>query len=66
VHTVLDRREAITAAVQAAGERDVVLVVGRGHEQTLTDDGAPVHLDDAEVAREALESVSELVTERAS
>ncbi|WP_369137885.1 Mur ligase family protein [Modestobacter versicolor] len=66
VHTVLDRREAITEAVQAAGERDVVLVVGRGHEQTLTDDGAPVPFDDAVVAREALESVADLVTERAS
>ncbi|MBB3675436.1 UDP-N-acetylmuramoyl-L-alanyl-D-glutamate--2,6-diaminopimelate ligase [Modestobacter versicolor] len=67
VHTVLDRREAITEAVQAAGERDVVLVVGRGHEKTLTDDGAPVAFDDAEVAREALDSLAEaLVAEQAS
>jgi UDP-N-acetylmuramoyl-L-alanyl-D-glutamate--2,6-diaminopimelate ligase len=66
VRTVLDRREAITAAVQAAGPRDVVLVVGRGHETRLQDDGAPVHLDDAEVAREALHPVEDLVGERAS
>jgi UDP-N-acetylmuramoyl-L-alanyl-D-glutamate--2,6-diaminopimelate ligase len=67
VRTVLDRRAAITAAVEAAGERDVVLVVGRGHETTLTDDGDPVPFDDAVVAREALESVTlDLVTEQAS
>ena len=67
VRTVLDRREAISGAVLAAGPRDVVLVVGRGHETTMTDDGAPVPFDDAAVAREALESVTlGLVTERAS
>lgn len=66
VHTVLDRREAITAAVAAAGSRDVVLVVGRGHETTLTDDGAPVPFDDAGVAQEALDSrAAELVDEQA-
>jgi UDP-N-acetylmuramoyl-L-alanyl-D-glutamate--2,6-diaminopimelate ligase len=63
VRTVLDRREAITAAVQSAGDRDVVLVVGRGHEAVLTDDGDPVPFADAEVAREALDS---LVVTRAS
>jgi UDP-N-acetylmuramoyl-L-alanyl-D-glutamate--2,6-diaminopimelate ligase len=57
VHTVLDRREAITAAVEAAGSRDVVLIVGRGHETTMTDDAGPVAFDDAEVAREALDSL---------
>ncbi|MGY1842780.1 Mur ligase family protein [Modestobacter sp. SYSU DS0875] len=66
VRTVLDRGEAITAAVQAAGRADVVLVVGRGHETTMTDDGDPVRFDDAEVARAALDDlVDELVAERA-
>jgi UDP-N-acetylmuramoyl-L-alanyl-D-glutamate--2,6-diaminopimelate ligase len=55
VRTVLDRRSAITAAVQAAGPVDVVLIVGRGHETTMTDDGAPVAFDDAAVARQALD-----------
>ena len=50
----------------AAGPRDVVLVVGRGHETRMQDDGAPVHLDDAEVAREALHPLGGLVGERAS
>jgi UDP-N-acetylmuramoyl-L-alanyl-D-glutamate--2,6-diaminopimelate ligase len=66
VHTVLDRREAITTAVRSAGAGDVVLVVGRGHETRLQDDGAPVHLDDAEVAREALHPVEALADARAS
>jgi UDP-N-acetylmuramoyl-L-alanyl-D-glutamate--2,6-diaminopimelate ligase len=57
VRTVLDRRTAITAAVQAGGDADVVLVVGRGHETTMTDDGPPVAFDDADVAREALGSL---------
>ncbi len=50
----LDRRAAITAAVDAAQPGDIVLVVGRGHETSMQDDGAPVHFDDAEVAREAV------------
>ena len=60
VRTVLDRREAITGAVDAAGPDDVVLVVGRGHETLLQDapgqvDAATaVHFSDAEVARAAL------------
>jgi UDP-N-acetylmuramoyl-L-alanyl-D-glutamate--2,6-diaminopimelate ligase len=57
VRTVLDRRAAITAAVQAGSDADVVLVVGRGHETTMTDDGPPVAFDDADVAREALGSL---------
>lgn len=57
VRTVPDRREAITAAVRAAGPADAVLVVGRGHETRLLDTTDPrdaVHLDDAEVAAAAL------------
>jgi UDP-N-acetylmuramoyl-L-alanyl-D-glutamate--2,6-diaminopimelate ligase len=58
VRTVPDRREAITAAVRAAGPADVVLVVGRGHETRMLDTTDPrdsVHLDDAEVAAGALD-----------
>ncbi|WP_091374316.1 Mur ligase family protein [Geodermatophilus sp. DSM 45219] len=61
VRTVPDRREAITAAVRAAGPADVVLVVGRGHETRLLDTTDPrdaVHLDDAEVAAAALAAAS--------
>ncbi len=57
VRTVPDRRQAISAAVRAAGPADVVLVVGRGHETRMLDTADPrdaVHLDDAEVANTAL------------
>ncbi len=54
--TILDRREAIAAAVREAREGDVVLIAGKGHETTQTI-GADVHpFDDRLVAREALEA----------
>ncbi|MGY1752066.1 Mur ligase family protein [Blastococcus sp. SYSU D01042] len=59
VRTVLDRHAAITAAVSAADEGDVVLITGRGHETLLQDGLDPrsaVHFDDAEVAQGALGS----------
>ena len=58
VRTELDRRTAITGAVRASGPGDVVLVVGRGHETRMTDDGAPVHFDDREVAQQALDATA--------
>lgn len=57
VRTELDRRAAITGAVHASSGADVVLVVGRGHETRMTDDGAPVHFDDREVARQAIDAL---------
>ena len=57
VRTVLDRYEAITAAVSTARPGDVVLIVGRGHETRLQDTADPQdarHFDDTEVARAAL------------
>jgi UDP-N-acetylmuramoyl-L-alanyl-D-glutamate--2,6-diaminopimelate ligase len=66
LRTVPDRRQAITAAVQGAGRSDVVLVVGRGHETRMQDDGARVHFDDAEVARAALDQPGLAEAEQAS
>jgi UDP-N-acetylmuramoyl-L-alanyl-D-glutamate--2,6-diaminopimelate ligase len=54
--TLLDRREAIAAAVDAAGEGDVVLVAGKGHETTQTIGATVTPFDDRLVAREALEA----------
>ena len=60
MRTVLDRGEAIAAAVGAAGPGDVVLVVGRGHETLLQDAPGPlrsqlaVHFSDVEAAADAL------------
>ena len=50
----IDRRRAITRAIEHACPGDVVLVVGRGHEQIQHIAGQAVHLDDRQVARAAL------------
>jgi UDP-N-acetylmuramoyl-L-alanyl-D-glutamate--2,6-diaminopimelate ligase len=51
---IADRADAIRAAVEAARPGDVVLLAGKGHEQTIeTADGA-VPWDEAAAAREAL------------
>jgi len=50
----LDRRRAITLAINEAGVGDTVLIVGRGHEQSLRVGSAVVYLDDREVARSAV------------
>lgn len=51
-----DRREAIAAAVHAAGRGDIVLVAGKGHEQGQIvgrgEDMRVLPFDDVEVARE--------------
>ncbi len=54
VRIVLDRRQAITTVITAAGEEDVVLIAGRGHETEQQIAAATRHFSDVEVAREAL------------
>ena len=49
-----DRRSAIQRAVSSAGEGDVVVIAGKGHEQGQEAAGVVVRFDDREVAREAL------------
>ena len=51
---IVDRREAIFAAIAEAKAGDVVIIAGKGHEdyQILKDE--TIHFDDREVAREAL------------
>ena len=49
-----DRREAIERAIRDAHPGDLVLVAGKGHEQTQTSGGRVVPFEDATVAREAL------------
>ena len=56
VLTVLDRREAITRAVERAASGDVVLIAGKGHEKYQEVAGRTVAFDDVAVAREALEA----------
>ena len=52
---VLDRREAIAAAVREARAGDVVLVAGKGHETTQTIAGVVTPFDDRVESRAALE-----------
>ena len=49
-----DRRVAIEQAIGLAGEGDVVVVAGKGHEQGQELGGVTLPFDDREVAREAL------------
>lgn len=65
VRVELDRESAISGAIRAADERDVVLIAGKGHEteQVLPDGRGGVvrrAFDDREVARAALRARSRL------
>lgn len=51
---ILDRREAIAAALHAATAGDIVVVAGKGHEQGQTIAGVTHPFDDATVVRELL------------
>ncbi|MFM8867342.1 MAG: UDP-N-acetylmuramoyl-L-alanyl-D-glutamate--2,6-diaminopimelate ligase [Ilumatobacteraceae bacterium] len=50
----LDRRAAIRAAIAVAAPGDVVIVAGKGHENTQTIGATVVPFDDVEVSRELL------------
>lgn len=56
---IYDRRRAIFAAIEAAGNRDVVLIAGKGHETYQTIGDATIYFSDIEVAKEALESFAD-------
>lgn len=51
---VLDRREAIAKALSLAGENDLVLITGKGSEQTMAVKNGYIPWDDRKVAREEL------------
>ncbi|TSB46506.1 UDP-N-acetylmuramoyl-L-alanyl-D-glutamate--2,6-diaminopimelate ligase [Alkalicoccobacillus porphyridii] len=52
--TILDRKLAITRAIEEAEEGDVVLIAGKGHETYQDIGGIKHHFDDKEVATEAI------------
>jgi UDP-N-acetylmuramoyl-L-alanyl-D-glutamate--2,6-diaminopimelate ligase len=52
---VVDRREAICRAVALARPRDIVLIAGKGHEQTQEIQGVSIPFNDVSVARRAVE-----------
>lgn len=53
VITIVDRNEAIKTACMLAGEGDVILVAGKGHEDYQEVCGVKHHFDDKEVVRES-------------
>jgi len=53
--SVLNRREAITRAIQLAQPRDIVLIAGKGHEKYQEFADRTIPFDDIEVAARALE-----------
>jgi len=51
---ILDRREAIRRALSLAGEGDIVIIAGKGHEDYQIIGGSTLHFDDRKVVREIL------------
>jgi UDP-N-acetylmuramoyl-L-alanyl-D-glutamate--2,6-diaminopimelate ligase len=54
--TILDRKEAIARAVALAQPRDIVLIAGKGHENTQEFADSTVPFDDVAVAKLAVEA----------
>jgi UDP-N-acetylmuramoyl-L-alanyl-D-glutamate--2,6-diaminopimelate ligase len=52
---IVDRKEAIQFAIRKAEPGDLVLLAGKGHEQSQTIGGQELPFDEAAIAREALE-----------
>ena len=50
--SIVDRREAIRTAAALAGEGDVILIAGKGHEDYQEIKGVKHHFDDREVVQE--------------
>lgn len=50
----IDRRKAIALAISGAGDEDVVLIAGKGHERWQEIRGEKIPQDDVELARDAL------------
>ncbi len=56
VSIIVERRDAIASALDAATSGDVVVIAGKGHEQGQDSNGIVTPFDDRVVARELLES----------
>ena len=55
VFSIVDRKEAIQFAIKKAEPGDLVLLAGKGHEQSQTIGSEALPFDEAAIAREALE-----------
>ncbi len=56
---IADRREALAQAIRLAGERDIVLIAGKGHESYQEIDGVRHPFDDRKVARQYIAAKAE-------
>jgi UDP-N-acetylmuramoyl-L-alanyl-D-glutamate--2,6-diaminopimelate ligase len=50
--SITDRKEAIRSAIMMAGEEDIILIAGKGHEKYQEVKGVRNHFDDKEIVRE--------------
>lgn len=50
--SIVDRREAIKTAISLAGQEDIILIAGKGHEKYQEIKGVKNHFDDKEVVDE--------------
>ena len=55
---ICDRRAAIFRAIELAKSGDVVLILGKGHENYQILNTGTIHFDDREVAREAIDALN--------
>ena len=53
---IADRRAAIFRAIELAGAGDIVLILGKGHEDYQILNTGKIHFDDREVALEAIKN----------
>ena len=53
--SIVDRKEAIKAAISLAKQEDIILVAGKGHEKYQEIKGIKNHFDDKEVVKEMFE-----------
>jgi UDP-N-acetylmuramoyl-L-alanyl-D-glutamate--2,6-diaminopimelate ligase len=53
--SIVDRKEAIKTAISLAGNEDIILVAGKGHEKYQEIKGVKNHFDDKEVVNEMFE-----------
>ena len=60
VFKILDRREAIKKALSSAEKRDIVLILGKGTEQTMVIGSEKIPWDDREVAREEIKNLTKI------
>lgn len=54
VHTIADRPTAVQTAIQAAGDGDIVLIAGKGHERVQELENTIIPMDDRVLIKKAL------------